>query len=112
MRPSAAFILTLGFHLVVGLTEPLYFQGNEYNNQIPQIQQSLPAVISARRFSGSGVGRSQTSQIVAQILSSLDQPITEAIDDYFRSQNVAFAQRGPSRNINVVSSSLGSRFNP
>merc|ERR1712025_1161304 len=114
MKPSAALILTLGLHLGTGHNQPLYLQRNRYNDQTnlqaTQTSGNLPVVISARRSSGKGDGSGRTSQIVSQILAGLDQPITEAIDDYFKSQSVGSVPRGRA-NIDIASSSSGTRFN-
>merc|ERR1712114_58109 len=110
MKPSAALILTLGLHLGTGHNQPLYLHRNRYTDQATQTSGNLPVVISARRSSEKGDGSGRTSQIVSQILAGLDQPITEAIDDYFKSQRVGSVPRGRA-NIDIASSSSGTRFN-
>merc|ERR1712114_92916 len=110
MKPSAALILTLGLHLGTGHNQPLYLHRNRYTDQATQTSGNLPVVISARRSSEKGDGSGRTSQIVSQILAGLDQPITEAIDDYFKSQSVGSVPRGRA-NIDIASSSSGTRFN-
>merc|ERR1712112_801603 len=110
MKPSAALILTLGLHLGTGHNQPLYLHRNRYTDQATQTSGNLPVVISARRSSEKGDGSGRTSQIVSQILAGLDQPITEAIDDYFKSQSVGSVPRGRA-NIDIASSSSGSQFN-
>merc|ERR1712114_116911 len=110
MKPSAALILTLGLHLGTGHNQPLYLHRNRYTDQATQTSGNLPVVISARRSSEKGDGSGRTSQIVSQILAGLDQPITEAIDDYFKSQSVGSVPRGRA-NIDIGSSSSGTRFN-
>merc|ERR1712025_824503 len=110
MKPSAALILTLGLHLGTGHNQPLYLHRNRYADQATQTSGNLPVVISARRSSEKGDGSGRTSQIVSQILAGLDQPITEAIDDYFKSQSVGSVPRGRA-NIDIASSSSGTKFN-
>ena len=55
------------------------------------LSDQLPAVISAR--SNLGVGLSQSSDIVSQILTRLDGPITKAVAEYFASQDELSATR-------------------